>query len=105
MKRYFEEIVILIVQLLVFYVFPIFAVEHNNSNGMLVIVLLATFMLSLGIGGISKKKIKYYYPIVIAFLFIPAVYIYHTEFLLMHTLFLMCAGFLGVIIGDFIMKK
>ena len=105
MKKYFEEIVILIVQLLVFYMFPMFAVDTNNSMGMIVIILLATFLLSLGMGIISRSKLKYYYPIIISFLFIPAVYVYNTEFLIIHTLWILPAAFLGVIVGNFIMSK
>ena len=105
MKKNFEVISILIVQLLVFYVLPIFAMEHKSSNGMIIIVILATFMLALGIGGISKNRIKYYYPIITALVFIPAIYVYSTEFVLVHTLYLLADAFLGVLIGHVIINK
>jgi len=56
MKKIFDEIVILIVQIMVFYIFPIFAVP-TDSMGIIILIVLATFILSLGMGGISKKKI------------------------------------------------
>ena len=105
MRKNLEEILVLIAQLLVFYLLPVFAMEHHNSNGMIIIVILATFMLSLGIGGMSKNRIRYYYPIVITFLFIPAVYIYSTEFSMINTIYILISSFLGVLIGDFIMNK
>jgi len=104
MKKYFDEIVIFILQLVVFYVFPIFAVA-NDANGMLVIILLATFIASIALGGISKKRVKYYYPIIVAFLFIPAIYIYNTEFLLIDTMWCLISSTLGILTGDFIMRK
>jgi len=104
MKNNFEEILIFVVQLLVFYFFPIFAV-NEDTLGMLVIVLLATFMLSLGMGGISKNKIKYYYPIIISILFVPAIYIYNNEFQLSHSLWCLLSSILGIIIGHIIMNK
>ena len=104
MKRYFEEIVILIIQLLVFFIFPLFGV-NDTKMGIIVIILLSTFMLSLVFGGISKERIKYYYPVIMAIVFIPVVYIFKTEFILFHTVWILAASFLGVVIGDFIMNK
>lgn len=104
MKGYFEELIILILQLLIFYVFPIFAVE-NEFMGIVVIVLLATFMVALVLGGLSKKRIKYYYPVIVSLFFIPAVSIYDKEFTLMHTFWCLGTTFLGVILGDKIMNK
>ena len=104
MKNYFEEIVIFILQLIVFYVFPLWAVD-TNSNGMIVIVLLSTFIAALAMGGISKKKLKFYYPIIISLLFIPAAYIYNTEFLVFHSLWCLISAAFGVIVGHIVMMN
>lgn len=104
MRKYFVEIVIFILQLVVFYVFPMAAVD-NGAKGMIVLIVLATFMAAAGFGGISKYKIKYYYPILTSVLFIPAVYIYNTEFNFIDVLWCLVSAFLGVLIGDIIMRR
>ena len=104
MKKYFEEIVIIIIQMLVFYVLPIFTVESAPS-GIVIIVLLATFMLSLVFGGISKKKIKDYYPVIVLGIFLSAMLIHNTAFLLIHALWFFMASLIGVMIGNIIMNK
>jgi len=104
MKKIFDEIVILIVQIMVFYIFPIFAVP-TDSMGIIILIVLATFILSLGMGGISKKKIKYYYPIIISLIFVPVTYIYHNEFDILHSLWCLISSYIGVIIGDIIMNR
>ena len=70
MKRSLKEIIILLIQLFMFYVFPLFA-GPTDTMGMVVVILIATFVLSLIIATISKEKIKYFYPIILEILFIP----------------------------------
>lgn len=104
MKRNYEEIVIIIVQILMFYLFPLF-VHRNHNNGIIVIILLATFMLAVGLGGISKKRIKYYYPIFITILFMPSLQIYDIELTVLDGLWCLLASTLGIITGDLIMNR
>ena len=104
MRVYFEEIIILILQLLIFYAFPIFAVE-NEFMGIVVIVLIATFMVALVFGAICKTKFKYYYPVIISLFFIPAVSIYSNEYTLIHSFWCLGTTFIGVILGNRIMNK
>lgn len=85
MKKYFEEIIIFLLQLAIFYIFPTFATE-NNPMGIMVIILMATFITSLAFGGISQKRIRYYYPVIIAIFFIPTVYVYNVGFEVLHSL-------------------
>ena len=74
MKKYLKEIIILLIQLFMFYIFPLFA-GPTDAMGMVLLILLATLLLSLTITIISKEKIKYLYPIVAAIIFIPSVFI------------------------------
>ena len=74
MNKYIKEIVILLIQLFMFYIFSLFA-GPTDAMGMIVLIILMTLILSLVIGIISKEKIKYLYPIVIAIIFIPSVFI------------------------------
>ena len=64
MKKYLKEILILLIQLFMFYVFPLFA-GPTDVMGMIVLLILATLLLSILIGSISNLKVKYLYPIII----------------------------------------
>ena len=81
-----------------------FAVE-NEFMGIVVIVFIATFMVSLVLGAICKTKFKYYYPVIISLFFIPVVSIYSNEFTLTHTFWCLGTTFVGVILGNKIMNK
>ena len=103
MKRFFKEIIILVIQLFMFYIFPLFA-GPTDAMGMVVIILFATFMLSIIIASISKEKIKYLYPIVVAILFIPSVFIYYNESALIHSIWYLVDAAIGIVIGTIINK-
>lgn len=53
MKNYIKELTIFILQFLTFYIFPIFA-KYIGAIGMVFIVIILTFILSLAIGYLSK---------------------------------------------------
>lgn len=74
MKKYLKEILILLIQLFMFYVFPLFA-GPTDVMGMIVLLILATLLLSILIGSISNLKVKYLYPIIIA-IYICAICVY-----------------------------
>ena len=103
MEKYFKEIIVLIIQLFMFYIFPLFA-GPTDAIGMVILILLATFILSLVIGGFSKEKIKYLYPIIISILFVPSVFIYYNESALVHSLWYLIDASIGLIIGVLIEK-
>ena len=84
MKRYLKEIIILLLQLFVFYIFPLFA-GPTDVIGMVVFIIFVTLLLSVVIGLISDKKMKYLYPIITAILFVPSVFIYYNETALIHS--------------------
>ena len=103
MKRFFKEIIILVIQLFMFYIFPLFA-GPTDAMGMVVIILFATFMLSIIIASISKEKIKYLYPIVVAIVFIPSVFIYYNESALIHSIVYFVDAAIGLVIGMILNK-
>ena len=103
MKRFVKEIIILIIQLFMFYIFPLFA-GPTDAMGMVFLIIVTTFILSIIIGSISKEKIKYLYPIVIAILFIPSVFIYYNESALVHSIWYLIVSFIGLILGTVIYK-
>ena len=103
MKKYLKEIIILLIQLFMFYIFPLFA-GPTDAMGMVVIIILSTFILSIIISSISKEKIKYLYPILISVLFIPSVFIYYNESALIHSMWYLTDSTIGIIIGTIIYK-
>ena len=65
MKRFIKEIVILLIQLGLFYIFPMFMYLFEPI-GMVLLMLFATIVLSIILASISKNKIRYLYPIIIS---------------------------------------
>ena len=103
MKKYLKEILILLIQLFMFYVFPLFA-GPTDVMGMIVLLILATLLLSILIGSISNLKVKYLYQIIIAITFVPSVFIYYNETALIHSLWYLAVSSFGLIIGMVIHK-
>lgn len=103
MKKLSKEIIILSIQLFMFYIFPMFS-GPTDAMGMVVIILLSTLTLSLILGIISNQKIKYTYPFIISILFIPSVFIYYNESALIHSLWYLVDSLIGLIIGAIINK-
>ena len=101
MKEYIKEIMILLIQLFMFYIFPLFA-GPTDAMGMVFLIIISTFLLSFIVGIISNKKIKYLYPILIAMLFIPSVFIYYNESALIHSLWYLIISYIGLLIGTII---
>ena len=103
MKKYIKEIIILLIQLFVFYILPLFA-GPTDMMGLVLLIILATLLLSTLIGSISKEKIKYLYPIIVAILFIPSVFIYYNESALIHSVWYLVVSMVGMLIGTIIYK-
>ncbi len=103
MKKYIKELIILFIQLLVFYILPLSA-GPTDGMGLVVLIILATFILSIILGIISKEKIKYLYPIIISILFIPSVFIYYNESALIHSIWYLVISIIGLFIGIIVKK-
>lgn len=107
MKRYLKEIIILLLQLFMFYIFPLFA-GPTDVMGMVLLIIFSTFGLSFVLSCISKNRIKYLYPVIISILFIPSVFIYYNESALIHSIWYLVISSIGIIIGliiNFISNK
>lgn len=83
-----------------FYVFPLFA-GPTDAMGMVFMIILATILLSIVLGVLSNKKIKYLYPVVIAVLFIPSVFIYYNESAMIHSVWYLVST-IGLLFGAII---
>ena len=103
MKRYIKEIIILLIQLFMFYIFPVFMYLYEPI-GIVMLILLTTFILSVVLASISKNKIRYLYPIIISILFIPSVFIYYNESALVHSLWYLVISYIGLAFGTVIYK-
>ena len=103
MRLYIKEIIVMVLQLFMFYVFPLFA-GPTDAMGMVVLIILTTFLLSIIIGLISNKKIKYLYPVIIAIVFIPSVFIYYNETAMIHSMWYLVVSGIGMLIGAIIRK-
>jgi len=103
MKKYLKEIIILIIQLIMFYLFPLIA-GPTDVMGMIIILIMSVLILSIIVGVLSKEKIKYLYPIIVAILFLPSIFIYYNDSALIHALWYLIISFIGLLIG-IILKK
>ena len=103
MRLYIKEIIVMLLQLFMFYIFPLFA-GPTDAMGMVVLIILTTFLLSIIIGLISNKKIKYLYPVIIAIVFIPSVFIYYNETAMIHSMWYLVVSGIGMLIGAIIRK-
>ena len=97
MKKYFREIIILLIQMFMFYIFPLFA-GPTDAMGMVIIILLTTILLSLLMGFISIEKIKFLYPVIISILFIPSVFIYYNESALIHSIWYLVVSIVSLLV-------
>lgn len=107
MKKYISELIILFIQIFMFYIFPMFA-GPTDAMGMVFLIILTTFILSLLIILISKNKIKYLYGIITSIIFIPSVFIYYNESALIHSIWYLFISYVGIFIGliiKLILKK
>lgn len=98
MKKYLKELIILVLQMFIFYISPLFA-KTTDAIGMVLLIIITTFMLSFVMGIISKKKIKYLYPVIVSILFIPTIFIYYNESAFIHIIWYLIDSVIGLLLG------
>ncbi len=98
MRKYIREIIILFVQIFLFYILPLFA-GPTDIMGLIILLVFGTFVLGLVIGVVSKLKLKYIYPIIVVLLFVPTVFIYYNETAFVHSLWYLVSSTIGEVIG------
>lgn len=98
MKRYAKEMMILCIQLCIFYITPLF-VGPTNAIGMMLLMLSATLILSAVLGAISEQNVKFVFPLVVAVIFIPGVWIYYNESALIHSIWYLVMSAVGLLLG------
>ena len=100
MKKYWKEIVITFLQLFMFYGFPLLDGPVNGLE-IVVLILLSTVLLSVVLGAVSSQRIKYMYPMAIAVLFVPSVWMFYNESALIHAVWYLKLAAIGLAIGSF----
>ena len=103
MKKFLIEIIILLLQVFIFYLLPM-CMGNIGAIGMVMLILLLTFVLTLIIASISKNKIKYLYPVIVSLMFIPSMFIYYNESALIHSIWYLVVSSIGLLIGTYIYK-
>ena len=103
MKKYVKELIIYVLQLFMFYISPLFA-GPTDTIGMVLLIIISTFILSVIMGSISKEKIKYIYPFIVAIIFIPTVMLYYNSSALIHSVWYLVVSAIGLVIGTVIYK-
>ena len=98
MKRYLKEIIILTLQVLMFYILPLFA-GPTDMMGLVFLLILFTCLSSIAMGAVSNSKIKYLYPPVISVAFIPSVFIYYNSSALIHAVWYLVVSIVGLLVG------
>ena len=98
MKKYLTELVALIIQLGLFYIYPIFALRIDPMGAVLIMLFL-TLLLSIVLGWVSGKRIKALFPVVIAVCFLPTVPIFYNESALIHALWYLALSAIGLLVG------
>ena len=102
-KGYLKEIIILIIQLFMFYIYPLFC-GPTDAIAMVLIILVSTFILSIVLSTISTSNFRYLYPLFVSIIFIPSIFIYYNISALVHSLWYFVVSLIGMIIG-IIFKK
>ena len=103
MKRYLKEIILLLIQLFMYYIFPLFA-GPTDVMGMIVLIIFVTFLLGILMGLISENEVKVLWPVAVSIIFIPSVFIYYNETALVHALWYLVVSSIGLLIGIIIRK-
>ncbi len=103
MKKYLKEIIIILIQIGLFYLLPLI-IKGDMVIGMILALLLGTFALTLIINVISSNKIKYFYPLIAIIIFIPSVFIYYNSSAWIHVLWYLIDSLFGEVIGICIYK-
>ena len=98
MKIEKKESLLFILQVVLFYVTPLMN-QNGNPIGMVILLLLMTFLLSLLMGYFSKSWLSFIYPFFTAGAFLPSVWIYYNESAMIHSLWYLIVASIGVLLG------
>lgn len=93
----------LVLQVFIFYVIPMFA-DMANAVGMLLILPISCFIISLSLGAFSDGGLKLSFPAAVSVLFIPSVFIYYNSSALIHALWYLVISAVSLGVGSVVKK-
>ena len=103
MKKYIRELTALILAAAFFYLIPLFAPPYG-AIGMVLFLIILILILSVVLGAVSGSKLKLFYPLAVAVVFIPSVFIFYNESALVHALWYFVVSAIGTLIGSGLRK-
>lgn len=101
MKGYWLEGLGVVAQVLLYYLWPMFA-GPTDGIALVLLILMGTLVLSGALGMGSGKKIKFLYPVLAGVLFLPSIPIYYNESAWVNALWYFAVSALGVGAGSLI---
>ena len=99
MKRHQRELLFLLLQFLLVYVYPCFSASAGPM-GMVLVILAGTLLLSLLAGLLCRSRLRFLYPPAAALLFLPSVFLYYNESALVHSLWYLVVSAAGLLTGS-----
>lgn len=98
MKKYKKELILLVLQAYMFYLFPLFA-GPTDVMGMVFLIIVSTFALGYFFGMLSRWKWKWVWPTVVSLLFLPTVPIYYNFTAMIHAMWYLVISAVGMLLG------
>ena len=98
MKKYILELILCILQVALFYVYPLY-MKQVGAIGVVIVMLVSTLLLGLIMGALSNKKMKFLFPVFVAIVFLPTIYIYYNESALVHSVWYLVVSAIGLVLG------
>lgn len=99
MREYRKQSVIILAQILLFYLFPLLA-KPLGAMGMVLAMILLTFVLGWRMGSTPGRKSRFLYPLFVATIFIPSVYLFYNESAMVQAVWYLVVSAVGVATGS-----
>lgn len=100
---YAYDLLILALQLAVFYIVPTLG-DAADIMGIMVLIIASTFILPVILGLISKSTFKYFYPAIVDLLFVPTIVLYYNYTAFIYLTWFAVTGYIGLFTGIIIKK-
>lgn len=104
MRKYWQQLAIAAAQIFMFYLFPLLA-KPLGAMGTVLVMLLAAFVLAMLAGRKMPGKVKILYPVFVAVLFVPSVFLYYNESALVQAAWYLVTASAGVLAGTLLRSK
>lgn len=101
MKKYWKEFLAVLVQLAMFYLFPL-TCGPTDAMGMVFILLAEVLLLSFLLGILSANLLKFCWIPAVSLLFLPSIPIYYNSSALVHALWYFVLALIGLGFGSLI---